>query len=102
VLCLLLNKQTGEEIKPLTRVNANFVADGVFVLVAPDELKAKKLLMMIQQKNRHRDLNYKKRFVVGADTAHMRIFDAEDSVQPVNENQQDTQKAKAKNFAGFT
>lgn len=55
-----------------------FVADFVLVGVAPKELKAKNMMMFIQQKNRHRNINYKPRFVVGVDTDNMRIYDIDD------------------------
>jgi archaellum biogenesis ATPase FlaH len=59
-----------------------FVADHVFVLTAPDELREKNLLAWLQQKNRAKNLNYKKKFVTGCDPLHMRIYDVESELQP--------------------
>jgi len=55
-----------------------FVADFVLVGVAPREPKAKNMMLFIQQKNRHRNINYKPRFIVGVDTDNMRIYDIDD------------------------
>lgn len=55
-----------------------FVADFVLIGVAPDELRAKKMMMFIQEKNRHRNINYRKKFIVGVDTDNMRIYDIDD------------------------
>lgn len=55
-----------------------FVADFVLVGVAPKELKAKGLMMFIQQKNRHRNISYRLKFIVGVDTDNMRIYDIDD------------------------
>ena len=59
-----------------------FVADFVVVLTAPDELRAKNMMMWKQQKNRLRNLHFKKRFITGSDPNKMRLYDVEDSAQP--------------------
>lgn len=62
-----------------------FVADFVTVLTAPDELRAKNMMMWKQQKNRYRNLHFKKRFVTGADPLKMRVYDVEESAQPTQD-----------------
>ncbi len=55
-----------------------FVADFVIVGVAPKELKAKGMMLFIQQKNRHRNINYRNKFIVGVDTDNMRTYEIDD------------------------
>ena len=59
-----------------------FVADFVVVLTAPDDLRAKNMMMWKQQKNRYKNMHFKKKFVTGADPLKMRIYDVEASAQP--------------------
>lgn len=59
-----------------------FVADFVAVLTAPDELRAKNMMMWKQQKNRYKNMHHKKKFVTGADPLKMRIYDVEENAQP--------------------
>ena len=55
--------------------------DLLFVLVATEELIQLNQIMVKQLKNRYRDMNLDKRFVVGVDRSKMRLYDAEASAQ---------------------
>jgi len=64
---------------------ATFVGDFVALLSAPDELRSKNMMLWKQAKNRHRNLNYKKKFITGTDPQKMRVYDIEQSVQPIDD-----------------
>jgi replicative DNA helicase len=57
-------------------------ADLALILIGSEELDRLNQLMCKQEKNRYRDLNYKKRFVVGCEKPKMRWYDLEESAQP--------------------
>ena len=46
-----------------------------------DELYELNQIMVKQLKNRYRDLNLNKRFVIGVDRAKMKLYDVENSAQ---------------------
>lgn len=52
-------------------------ADLMFALVSNEELEADGQLMIKQLKNRYADPNKYKRFLIGINRSHMRLFDAE-------------------------
>ncbi len=54
--------------------------DLVLGLVTSDELAAANQMLFITLKNRHNDLNYYKKFLVGIERAKMRLYNLEDSV----------------------
>ena len=60
-----------------------FVADFVAVLTAPEELRAKNQMMWKQEKNRFKNLNFKKKFITGTDPNKMRVYDLEGSAAEV-------------------
>lgn len=51
-----------------------FVCDFVLIAAAPQDLRRKNMLLFLQYKNRHRDIKYKPKFVVGVDSGHMRVY----------------------------
>lgn len=57
------------------------IADFMVSIINSEELQELNQLMVKQLKNRFRDLNLNKRFVVGIDRAKMRLYDVEDSAQ---------------------
>lgn len=57
------------------------IADFMFAIINSEELYDLNQMMIKQLKNRYRDLNLNKRFVVGVDRAKMRLYDVEDSAQ---------------------
>ena len=57
------------------------IADFMIGLIVSDELKELNQIMVKQLKNRYRDMNLNKRFVLGIDRPKMRIYDVEDSAQ---------------------
>lgn len=86
-----------------------FVGDFVCVLTAPDELREKNMMMWKQEKNRYKNLNYKKRFITGSDPNKMRIYDVEEHAQPfqdidtpVFDTTNTSLKLKAEKFGSFS
>ena len=57
------------------------IADFMIGLIVSDELKELNQIMVKQLKNRYRDMNLNKRFVLGIDRPKMRLYDVEDSAQ---------------------
>lgn len=57
------------------------IADFMFAIINSEELYDLNQIMIKQLKNRYRDLNLNKRFVIGVDRAKMRLYDVEDSAQ---------------------
>ena len=57
------------------------IADFMIGLIVSDELKELNQIMIKQLKNRYRDMNLNKRFVLGIDRPKMRLYDVEDSAQ---------------------
>lgn len=84
-----------------------FTADFACILIGSEELTRAGQIMIKQEKNRYKDLNYCKRFVIGLDRQRMRLYDAENSAQPVRdidygiENKITSRNDKAKKFADF-
>jgi hypothetical protein len=59
-----------------------FTADlAILLYTNPDLLKSGQM-MVKQEKNRYKNLNYKRRFVIGVDYEKMRWYDVEESAQP--------------------
>lgn len=56
-------------------------ADLFLALIADEELEQQNQIVIKQLKNRYADIARFRRFIVGIDRAHMRLFDAEDSAQ---------------------
>jgi replicative DNA helicase len=56
-------------------------ADLMIALISTEELEQMSQIMVKQLKNRYSDPNYYKRFVVGIDRKHMRLYDVEMSAQ---------------------
>ncbi len=56
-------------------------ADMMFALIVTDELHALNQVMVKQLKNRYRDYNIDKRFVIGVDRPKMKFYDVEQSAQ---------------------
>ena len=57
------------------------ISDFVCTIINSDELMDLNQLMIKQLKNRYRDLNLDKRFVIGIDRAKMKLYDVEGSAQ---------------------
>lgn len=57
------------------------IADFMVAVINSEELQQLGQLMIKQLKNRFRDLNLNKRFVIGIDRAKMRLYDVENSAQ---------------------
>jgi replicative DNA helicase len=57
------------------------IADFMCAIINSEELYELNQIMIKQLKNRYRDLNLNKRFVVGVDRAKMKLFDVEQSAQ---------------------
>ncbi len=57
------------------------IADFMCAIINSEELYDLNQMMIKQLKNRYRDLNLNKRFVVGVDRAKMKLFDVEQSAQ---------------------
>jgi replicative DNA helicase len=57
------------------------IADFMVAIINSEELYELNQIMIKQLKNRYRDLNLNKRFVIGVDRAKMRLYDVEDSAQ---------------------
>ncbi len=84
-----------------------FTADFAVILIGSDELERLNQIMFKQEKNRYRNLGFCKRFVMGIDRQHMRLYDAEASAQPppsIDDSHQvraATTQAKARRFKNF-
>jgi hypothetical protein len=59
-------------------------------LVTSDELEELGQIMVIQLKNRYRDLNKNKRFCLGIKKDKMRFHDVDNTIQPVVSATEDT------------
>ncbi len=57
------------------------IADFMLAIINSEELYDLGQIMLKQLKNRYRDLNLNKRFVVGVDRARMKLYDVENSAQ---------------------
>lgn len=88
------------------------IADFMFAIINSDELYELNQLMIKQLKNRYRDLNLNKRFVIGVDRSKMKLYDVENSAQEGivdagSTKAEDTyktiqtNKAEKKSFEGF-
>jgi replicative DNA helicase len=56
-------------------------SDLFIALISDEELESQNQIVIKQLKNRYGDLSKYRRFIVGIDRAHMRLYDAEDSAQ---------------------
>nr|AIA17840.1 DnaB-like helicase C terminal domain protein [uncultured bacterium] len=56
-------------------------ADMMFALISDEDLEKQNQIVVKQLKNRYTDIAKYRRFIVGIDRDHMRLFDAEDSAQ---------------------
>ena len=61
-------------------------ADFMLALVSSDQLSDLNQIMIKQLKNRYNDPTINRRFVVGVDRAKMRMYDLDDSAQPMSED----------------
>jgi replicative DNA helicase len=88
------------------------IADFMLAIINSEELYELNQIMCKQLKNRYRDLNLNKRFVIGVDRAKMRLYDVENSAQDgivdAGSKQEETYKSsfgknnlEKKSFAGF-
>lgn len=87
------------------------IADFMVAIINSEELYELNQIMVKQLKNRYRDLNLNKRFVIGVDRAKMRLYDVEDSAQDgivdAGEKQEESYKStfgkklEKKSFDGF-
>lgn len=57
------------------------IADFMCAIINSDELHELDQIMIKQLKNRYRDLNLNKRFVIGVDRAKMKLYDVENLAQ---------------------
>ena len=57
------------------------IADFMIAIINTEELLDLGQMMIKQLKNRYRDLNLDKRFVIGVDRSKMKLYDVEDSAQ---------------------
>lgn len=62
----------------------NFTGDFVATVFADDNMKAMNQLLVIQQKNRYKDHNYMKKFIMGIDRPKMRLYDVENPNQGIS------------------
>jgi replicative DNA helicase len=80
-------------------------ADLVIGIVTNDELAALNQMLFVILKNRHNDVNYYKKFLLGVDRAKMRLYNLDDSVSRVPDIQPITsqvkQSDKKRDFSGF-
>lgn len=104
-----LNREGAKDSDPdMTDISDSFgvafTADFAVVTFRNEDLIRQGMFMVKQEKNRYRDLNWKKRFMMGMDTSRMRIFDAEESAQNVahidntQDNTSTTPSSKASMF----
>ena len=88
------------------------IADLMFAIINSEELYELNQIMVKQLKNRYRDLNLNKRFVIGVDRAKMKLYDVENSAQDglvdagqkeieSNYKSMQSNKTEKKNFDGF-
>ena len=59
--------------------------DFLFAIMRTEELDAMGQLMIKQLKSRYNDTNYYKRFVIGIDLEHFRLFDVDNSAQTLQD-----------------
>lgn len=89
------------------------IADFMIAIINTEELQNLNQLMIKQLKNRYRDLSLNKRFVVGIDRKHMKLYDVENIAQDdiIDSGQQESNSmeeiyaksfSKKKSFDGFT
>jgi len=64
-------------------------ADLAIIIIGSDDLDRMGQLKVKQQKNRYRDLNYRKSFLIGCDKPKMRWYDLEDSAQPPQQSKEE-------------
>lgn len=79
-------------------------ADLVIGLVTNEELAKMNQMMFVVLKNRHNDVNYYKKFLLGIDRKKMRIYNLDDSINASNdyqETQPPKQQDKKRDFSGF-
>ena len=78
-------------------------ADLMFALIATEDLEAVNQIMVKQLKNRYNDPTVNKRFVLGIDSAKMRLYDCEQSAQDniLDSNQEEFTTDTKSKFKGF-
>lgn len=101
----------------MTDVSESFgipaISDLLIAIINTEELQNLNQLMIKQLKNRYRDLSLDKRFVIGVDRKHMKLFDVENSAQQgITDSGQEESATmeeiytksfgKKKSFDGFT
>jgi archaellum biogenesis ATPase FlaH len=69
-------------------------ADLMFALVSNEELERDGQIMVKQLKNRYNDLNHLKRFMIGVNKMHMRLYDCEDTSSIMDDSQSQEQLTK--------
>lgn len=78
-------------------------ADMMFALISDEDLESQNQIVIKQLKNRYSDPNRYRRFIVGIDREHMRLYDAEDSAQenlwqgPKSNSEEDKPKSDFRN-----
>ena len=55
--------------------------DSMFAIISDEEMESNKQIMIKQLKNRYSDITKNRRFLLGIDRNHMRLYDLEDSAQ---------------------
>jgi hypothetical protein len=69
----------------MTDVSESFgvthISDFMCAIINSEELLELNQMMIKQLKNRYRDLNLNKRFVIGVDRKYMKLYDVENSAQ---------------------
>lgn len=81
-----------------------FTADFAIVTYRNEELIRMNQIMVKQEKNRYRDLNFCKKFILGIETPRMRLYDLEESAQapmPHIDDITPPPNQKASKFQGF-
>lgn len=80
-----------------------FTADFAIVTFRNEELIRMNQIMFKQEKNRYKDLNYRKKFMMGIETSRMRVYDLDEQAQSVMPHIDDIPPTsnKASKFQGF-
>ena len=58
--------------------------DLLWIIISNETLYSLNQVMVVQEKSRYNDVNKLKKFIVGMDRSHMRLYDCEESAQSVN------------------
>jgi len=77
-------------------------ADFMIAAISNEKLEASGQLLIKQLKNRYNDIATNKRFIIGVDKSHMRLFDVEDATEGVMTDAAPTQTASTPTHVAAT